>query len=219
MTETIQPYDATVNLLQALLWQYNEAPHLLALLESKQDWYNINQSDFWDNFYTNIFNLETANYFGLSVWSIILNQPIVFYNIGDPNKQNFGFEQFHKNFANGNFVSTSGYNYVLPLESARLVLQLRYHQLTSSGTIPETNRFLAQLFKNSGPFYLLDGHDMTQVYVIGFEPDANLRFILNNFDILPRPAGVGSTYRIEVAETFGFDQYHENFDNGNFFEG
>ncbi len=39
---TIQNFDYSVNLLQALLWQYNEAKNLQGILEAKQTWYDIN---------------------------------------------------------------------------------------------------------------------------------------------------------------------------------
>ena len=76
----IQQFDFTVNLLQALLWQYNGALNLQGLLEAKQNWYNVNQTAFWQNWYYNVFNLETADQFGLVVWSIILGFPVYVNN-------------------------------------------------------------------------------------------------------------------------------------------
>lgn len=219
MTDTIQSYDPSVNLLQALLWQYNEASRLQSLAVEKQAWYDGNQASFWSSFYTDIYNLKTANDFGLAIWSILLGQPISFSNIGNPNKINFGFGTPHRNFTRGNFVSNSGYNYVLSTETARILLQLRYFQLTTAGTIPEVNRMLKYVFADMGAAFLLDGNDMTQTYVFIFELNSELKFLFNNYDILPRPAGVGSTYRIEVYESWGFGQYHENFSHGNFSEG
>lgn len=219
MTDTIQTYDPSVNLLQALLWQYNEASRLQSLATEKQAWYDNNQAAFWSGFYTDIFNLKTANYFGLSLWSILLGQPIIFSNIGNPNKINFGFGSPHKNFTNGNFVSNSGFNYVLSTETARILLQLRYFQLTSAGTIPEVNRMLKYVFADMGQAFLLDGNNMTQDYVFTFELNSELRFLFNNYDILPRPAGVASSYRVETYDSWGFGAFHENFGNGNFSEG
>lgn len=218
MTVTIQPFDTSINLLQALLWQYNEATNLQTLLQEKQDWYNLNQTEFWDNWYHDVFDLRTANYFGLSVWSIILGQPIVFPNVGNPSKPTWGFGSFHKNFERGNFVSTGGFTYVLTEETARILLQIRYFQLTSAGTVPEINRMLKYVFQDYGAAWLLDGHDMTQTYIFTFPLSSDLKFLFNNYDVLPRPAGVGSTYREELIESWGFGPYHENFNHGNFTE-
>ena len=195
--KTIQTFDYSVNLLQALLWQYQNAPNLQALLADKQDWYNINQTQFWTDWYTNVFNLSTANDFGLAVWSIILGQPISFNNTKSLGQTPWGFGTNNVNFTQGNFAGGGGNSYALPAAYARILLQLRYFQLVSSGTVPETNRMLAYVFKNYGPAWLQDNGDMTQTYKFGFALPAEMIFIFNNIDILPRPAGVSSSY-VEV---------------------
>ena len=72
----IESYDFSVNLMRALLWQYNDAENLQSVLQQKQDWYTINQTEFWQDWYDNVFNLLTANQFGLNVWAIILGLPL-----------------------------------------------------------------------------------------------------------------------------------------------
>lgn len=196
MTETIQTFDYSVNVQQALLWQYNEALRLQSLLLSKQAWYAQNQTQFWEDFYNNIFNLDTANYFGLSVWAIILGQPIVFNNSSNPGQNPFGFGVNNENFTHGNFSQGDGNTYALPTAAARILLQLRYFQLTSSGTVPETNRMLKKVFGAFGNAWLIDNHDMTQTYVFDFPLTAELVYLFRNTDILPRPAGVASTYQV-----------------------
>lgn len=219
MTGTIQQFDYSVNLLRALLWQYNEAKNLQALLEDKQQWYNDNQQGFWQDFYTNIFDLRTANDFGLQVWSIILGQPL-FINTPDSGEPTFGFGTFHENFTRSNFAASASATHRLSTETARILLQLRYFQLISSGTVPETNRALKWIFAQKyGTAFLIDNHDMTQFYTFEFALPSDLVFIFNNFDVLPRPAGVGSSYRVIVNKAFGFDADHANFDNGNFSQG
>lgn len=216
MTSTIQQFDYSVNLLRALLWQYNEAGNLQSLLEEKQAWYDDNQEGFWQDFYTNIFDLRTANDFGLQVWSIILGQPL-FINIADTGEPTWGFGALHENFTRSNFAASASATHRLPTATARILLQLRYFQLISSGTVPETNRALKWIFEeNYGVAWLNDNHDMTQFYTFTFALPSDLVFIFNNFDVLPRPAGVGSSYRVIVEDAFGFDEDHANFDNGNF---
>ena len=73
MTDTIADFDSSVDLVRALLWQHGNATALRSLIESKQDWYNINQATFWANWYRDVFNIDTANDFGLAVWGRILN--------------------------------------------------------------------------------------------------------------------------------------------------
>lgn len=213
----IQQFDYSVNLLRAILWQYNEATNLQALLEKEQIFYTDNQTAFWENWYRDVFDLRTANEFGLTVWSIILGQPI-FLNKGPDNRETWGFETYHVNFERGNFGNADGSSYRLQPESARILLRLRYYQLTGSGTVPEINRILADVFKDLGKAYLFDNLDMTQLYIFTFPLPSDLIFMFSNFDILPRPAGVDSDYQVIVNESWGFDEFHENFDNGNFSE-
>lgn len=217
MTQTIQQFDYSVDLLRALLWQYNQAERLQKLVTEKQAWYDNQQSQFWSDWFTDVFDLRTANDFGLSVWSIILGQPL-FVNLSAGDIPSWGFGTFHRNFTRGNFSSaSSSHNQQrLSTESSRILLQLRYFQLTSAGTVPEINRMLAYVFKDYGKSWLNDNHDMTQFYTFTFPLTAELKFLFGHFDILPRPAGVGSFYRIVVRPTWAFDAERENFDNGNF---
>lgn len=213
--DDIQFFDWSVNLMKALLWQYNEAEALQSILQQKQDWYNVNHQQFWFNWVYDVFNLPTANDFGCNVWSIILGLPL-FVNIPpDPDKPTFGFDLAeYGNFDNSNFTDTNGTLFLLPLALKRIALQLRYFQLTTSGTVPEINRFMKFLFGSMGSVYLEDGHDMTQTYIFNFPVTADLAFVLNNLDILPRPAGVGSSWIDATEPFFGFDSAHPNFDNG-----
>ncbi len=213
----IQLFDFSVNLLQALLWQYNQATNLQSLLQSKSNWYNENQTAFWESWIKNVFNLETANEFGLSVWSIILNLPLFISTPPDAGLPTFGFGNVNGavNFDNGILNDENGTIYNLPIETKRIALQLRYFQMCSSGTVPEINRFMKYVFRNYGGVYLLDYGTMNQAYFFLFSPTWDLQFIFNNLDILPRPAGVGSTWIDAIEHYFGFGNSNGalNFDN------
>lgn len=211
----IQAFDYAVNLLQAILWQYNDATRLQSLLENKQSWYDAQYSEFWTDWYRDVFNLETANDFGLTVWAIILNIPLTITSGQQPSPDLWGFGPFRKNFNRGNFApSTSGIR--LTTAQKRLVLKLRYFQLITRDAIPEINTFLKYAFGDYGKVYALDGLDMTMDYVFTFAPPSQLRFVLQSFDVLPRPAAVKVNYVVLVRDTFGFGPFHLNFNRGNF---
>lgn len=229
----IQQFDYSVDLLQAILWQYSSSTNLLSLINQKQDWYTENQTQFWSDWYNNIFNLKTANSFGLSVWSYILNLPL--YLINNPessDKPLWGFnrlistspnvlENTYLNFGNSNF-STRGIEIILTPEEQRFLLRLKYFQLCTRGDITDINSFLNYLITTSnigytGTVYALDGLNMTMTYVftnINFPP--NLLQLIVDLDVLPRPAGVGIYYVLYTGKTWGFGIYNENFGNGNF---
>ncbi len=250
----IQEFDYSVNLLQSILWQYGEASNLLSLINSKQAWYEINQTEFWTNWYNDVFNLQTANEFGLSVWSYILNVPFYVLNTSEPSdKPLWGFNAIigswptlkntYLNFGNGNF-STRGQIITLTAEEQRFLLRLRYFQLYSNGVVEVSgvsiptnqpivgiNNFLQYLVSTSdigytGQIYVLDGLDMTMTYVFTTTNfPAFLLSAIKEFDIFPRPAGVGLKYYINYTQQFGFnaivgsrpnyENTNQNFGNGN----
>lgn len=212
---TVQQFDYTQNLMQALLWQYNDAARLQSLLQARQDWYNTNQTEFWQAFFTDIYNIKTANEFGRRVWAIILGLNLFVQNTASPlNFPAWGFEE-SENFDNGSFA-TGGNTTALSEDVQRIALLLRCYQIQSAGTLPEINRMLADVFGHLGQVYLLDGLNMTQTYVFAFQPSSDLRYLLDNYDILPRPAGVLSTYYVAGEPVFGFDEYNQNFNNATF---
>lgn len=212
-----QQLDFSVNVLRALLWQYNAAENLQGILQAKQDWYDENQTAFWSDWITNVFDLRTANDFGLTVWSILLGVPLSITLAPDYlDKRVFGYGQYHKNFASSNYGNKTQTEVVLTQAQKRIVIQLRYYQLVSRGTVPQTNKFLASVFSDFGPAYVLDGLNMEIDYTFGFSLPAQLQFVLTHYDILPRPAGVGVSYRVITRDTFGYGPFHKNYTRGNF---
>lgn len=217
MAQDIQTFDFSVDLLKAILWQYDTAANLQGLLTAKADWYAANQTQFWNDWIRDVFDLRTANEFGLAVWSVILGLPLFFNTAPIVTGPIFGFDsQTGFNFDNGNFGDNNGNTYELPEGTKRIALQLRYFQLTSSGTVPETNRMLAYVFGGLGRAWLEDYGDMTQSYVFDFPLTADLRYLFDNYDVLPRPAGVASAYFDATVPHWGFATGDLNFDNGNF---
>jgi len=214
---TIQEFDYSVDLLRALLWQHDNAESLKTIIQRKQDWYNVNQRDFWASWYDEVFNLDTANDFGLAVWARILDIPLAVEKPADKLKDAFGFGVNHQNFGNGNFARGQAGEIPLTIDQRRLVLKLRYFQLVSRGAVPEINEWLSVLFGNDGDVFVVDSLDMTfATYFFSFAPNSQLRFILENYDLLPRPAGVGVRWQIQIKPSFGFGVNHLNFENGNF---
>lgn len=183
----IQALDFSVDVMSALLWQYNDAARLESLLTQKQAWYDVNQSAFWSGWIRDVFDLRTANDFGLSVWAIILDLPAVIQSQEPADKPIWGFGQYRETFTNGNFARSSS---ALTTAQRRLALQLRYFQLVNTGAVPEINEFFAQVFAPWGTAYVTDGLDMTATAVMNFPIPPILDVLFAEFDLLPRPAGV-----------------------------
>jgi hypothetical protein len=223
----VQAFDYSVNLLQAILWQYNDAERLQTLLAEKQVWYDENQTAFWEDWFHDVFNLQSCNAFGLDVWSIILDIPLQLGPSININKPIFGFnnlvpENNYKNLNNGNFVRPGA---VIPftIPQRRLLLRLRYFQLITRGAVLEINKFLKEVFAEpglnyTGNVYVLDGLDMSMTYVFTAYVPSQLIYMFQNYDILPRPAGVLRKIIVATGKVFGFGAFNQNFGNGNFME-
>lgn len=215
----IQAFDSSVNVLKALLWEHDGADKLVKLATLKQEWYEKNHSEFWNNWVRDVFNIDTANQFGLAVWGRILDVKMQVTSAPDVGKAAFGFGAANRNFENGNFANKISNTIGLTIDQQRLVIRLRYFKLTARGTVPETNRFLKQIFTDEGQgrVFVSDPYDMSFVtYFFEQAPTSQVQFILDNYDLLPRPAGVGIKYQIQTRPSFGFGSEHLNFENGNF---
>jgi len=213
MVVRIQELDFSVNLLKAILWQYNDAEKLQSLLQTKQDWYEVTQEDFWEAWVRDVFDLNTANEFGLTVWGIILAIPLSFGLPGTGAREVFGFGVNNLNFENGNFGRDAAGIAGLTTEQKRLVLKLRYFQLISDGSVPHANYVLKTVM---GTGYLLDRYDMTITYIFPTALPSGVQLILEQFDLLPRPAGVKVNILIDPQNVFGFNPYYLNYGNGTF---
>ena len=139
----------------AILWQYSNTTAIASLVDSKSNWYKTWDDQFWVDWIRDVFNLVTANEFGISVWSIILQVPL-FVNIGADidNSEIWGFNEYtasppalintYWNFGGSdgtigaNFSASAGV-ITLTLEEQRFLLRLKYLKCISRGSIPQTN--------------------------------------------------------------------------------
>ena len=214
----VRAFDYSVNLLQALLWQYNDARTLQSLITQKQDWYEANLAGALRYWFDACFNLDTATEDGLIVWSLILGLPL--YTVSEPSPPSypaFGFSPYGGNFYDFNFATETPSVIGLTTEQKRVILKIRYYQLTTRATVPEINRMLAAVF-GQGSAYVLDGLDMTMTYVFVDPLPVDFLQALQSLDVLPRPAGVLLDFAPGGVPSFGFADYGQNFEN-NFFRG
>lgn len=208
----IQNFDFNADLTKSLLWQYNDAVNLQNIVNAQQEWFNKNYVDFQNNWFSDVFNLNTANMFGLLVWSIILGQSLITPFIEVDDAHIIGFTEENANFYDGNFFSPNGNNRYYSIETSRILLKIRNYQLISSGTLPETNRMLKEVFGNYGSVYVINHKNMSITYLFGFAIPDEIRYMLLNTNILPVPAGVDSQIIQYDEITFGFGAFNAGFD-------
>lgn len=210
-----QAFDFSVDLMRSILWQYEGAPNAIALARNDQAFINIQHTEFWEDWITDVFDLTTANNFGLAVWARILDLPITISesrNVEDV----WGFGVHNQNFNNGGFGIGLDSDILLDTESARQLLRLRWVQLTMRPTVPNINRALNDIF-GPGVVEVIDDYDMLYAtYFFQVTPDYKLRRLLERTNVLPRPSTVGVQWVVQVRPAFGFGEHHLNFNNGSF---
>lgn len=95
---TMTPYSGDIT--RSLKWLQNNAPRIQSIIQQKADWYSKYNDAFWTNWQENVFDIRTANAFGLVVWCIILGIPLSTFNF-QPNTNAFAFGPQRGNFLDG----------------------------------------------------------------------------------------------------------------------
>jgi hypothetical protein len=165
---TMVPFNGDVT--QSLKWMQSNAPNITSLVNQKSNWYAQFQTQFWANWQEYIFNLQTANTFGLMIWCIILGVPSQLFGLYPGNtsfaygayRQNYvysgeGYAIMDPNMQGGNFYG-GGDTTVLNLNEVVYALQLRYASLVSNGRISFINRMLNFIFNGGKPWDFSTGN-------------------------------------------------------------
>jgi len=204
---------------QVLQWRNGQSEKFNAWVGEQFTWIQENYTDFWQNWYTDVLNLTTANAFGLAVWAIILGMP----NLIDTTENEFIFRFDNPyNFDNGYFDPNAG-SITLSVQELRIALQLRYYKLNCNGALPQTNEFLNFVFSPYGAksVFLFDNAmsqvpiNLTITYIFKYPVSVQMLNALRTYDLLPRDTCVKINFQILNTSTFNLDN-PQNFDNGFF---
>jgi len=108
-------------------------------------------------------------------------------------------------FKLGRVYTIGSTTYNLNDDQYREILRLRMFARNWDGSIVTLNAFLAEFFKDRGHVYAFDYQTMSyQVYITDFELEQWELDIFQNYDILPRCAGVQILVVYEIGDAFGF---------------
>lgn len=198
--DNVQAFDFSVDLLRHVFWKQDRS-NVFELINRKNQAFNTLHSQFWTDWVRDVLNINTANQFGLSVWSIILNVPLVLRDIPpDSFTDFFGFDNNGLNFDNGTFL-TQGSELgaaLLTLDQQRTALKMIYQKYVTRPSVPQINRILDNAFGDIGTVFVRDGLDMTMEYVFTFNIPPWIEYIIEVLDVLPTPSGVSSTIVTEI---------------------
>ena len=154
--------DYDVDLEESVTWQYSAAPNLSQLIYYKNNFQRYCK-DFLVSWYGYVFNLPTATYFGLIIWSMILSHTNYVQLSAMIGTKSFGFGEHHKNFFESNFALS---NFIYRLEPLELkqVLTAQCYNLQSNGSLYDLNHIVNLVFPNHGAYIEVDYSTRSIIY-------------------------------------------------------
>lgn len=192
------------NVLQTVISQYGNSPTLLALVQYMDQY--VDPSADLDTFFSYVFDVSTAQGFGLDIWGRIvginrvLNVPST-----TPNP--------------GGFAFTPGAYALSDTQYRQLILTKALANIIST-TAPSINQLLTNLFAGRGRCYTIDLGGMAMGLTFEFYIQPFEYVALTTYGVSPRPAGVMlNIIQAVIAGTFGFSEAMEfqPFDQGTFY--
>lgn len=181
----------TFDVWTTIIAQYANSPILTDMIESYNSAMDLTVP--MESFYDMIWNVATAQGYGLDVWGRIVG---VQRSIRIPgNVSLFGFNEAGSSwtgFGQGTFYTgqSLNQNYVLVDADFRRLILAKAAGNISDGSITSVNKILLNLFPNRGDAYVVDNLDMSLAYKFAFPLTPVELAIVSQLDVLPNPAGV-----------------------------
>lgn len=175
-----------------ILSQFANSPVILSLIGSFSA--AVNPGANIDAFYNNVWNVLTAQGYGLDVWGRIVGVTRV---LQVSSGAWLGFEEANDGTVETPFNQAPFYNgasttanYALSDDAFRQLILAKAYANISNGSIPSINQILMALFGSAGECWCTDGQNMTMTYTFEFELSPVQYAIVSQSGVLPRPAGV-----------------------------
>lgn len=213
------------NVRDTILTQYADSPKLRSLIESFNA--SMDMTEFTDEFLTAIWDISTAEDYGLDVWgkivgvSRLLNVPQSatyfgfvesYINAGDDSPKPFDEAPFFESVQLTDTVRLANDGY------RKLILAKAMANITDC-SIPSLNNALYYLFGDQGDTFVAVTGVMSMSYVFGFNLSPVEWAILLNSNAIAKPAGVSvSIMSLDFNNTFGFAEAEmQPFESGTYF--
>lgn len=183
------PFDWTLTLIS----QYANSPILTQLLANFDEY--IDQSQNMDLFFDRVWNVITAQGYGLDVWGRIVGvQRTLQVAVG----KYFGFDEATTAsadpFGQSPFYAgvAATQNYTLSDNAYRLLVLAKALANISDGSVRSLNQLLLNLFPGLGNCYVLDNGGMSMTYMFEFTLTPVQQAIVYQSGVLPKPVGVAA---------------------------
>lgn len=195
-----------INVEKTIISQYGNSATITQLVRNI-DTYIDPQTDL-DSFFDFVWNVETAQGFGLDIWGQIVN--IARTLLISPPILNFGFNEAGSNakpFGEAPFydgVPPMSETYFLSDDAYRKLILCKALSNISATNAPALNQLLQNLFGDRGRCYVNDIGGMSMRYTFEFDLTKYELAIITQSGAMPRPAGVSSSLFNSALPLFGF---------------
>ncbi len=193
--------------------QYANSTNIIRLIEELNTIIDFEQDE--NLFYTNLYNIYTANGKGLDILGSIVGidraiqlQATSFFGFNGQGSEGFNANSFYKKSLTDTYLFTD--------DAYRKLILIKCAINVSSADASTINSILKTLFEQ-GQAYVLEVKNMHIRYVFEFELQAFEKALLS-MGFINKPAGVSYEYiDVDIANTFGFlGSDFSNFNNSSF---
>lgn len=197
-----------ISVEQTIIRQYANSATIVQLIHNMDDYIDP-RTDF-DNFYNFVWNVETAQGFGLDIWGHIVN-------IGrslqiPPSSAYFGFNEAlpgsysfnDQPFYDGTVPATQ--TYILSDDAYRQLILVKALSNITASTARSLNQLLQNMFVGRGRCYVNDLGNMSFRYTFEFLLTSYEFAIMTQSGAIPRPAGVSASLINLQMPVFGFSE-------------
>jgi hypothetical protein len=176
--------------LQTVLSQYQNSPVILALLDAFNS--SIDPSVDIDNWYRQVWNIKTAEGYGLDVWGRIVG---VSRYVNMTYSKRLGFATGFYPFGEAPWYDNNSATNNLRLDDGgfRTLILLKAFVNIMRCSVPMLNQLLLMMFPGQR-CYVLDTGNMTFVYHFEFTPTPVQIAIMTGSGVMPHPAGVSASF-------------------------
>lgn len=188
------------NWWQTILAQYANSPILTQLVNNFAQY--IDQTANFDDFFDNIWNVDSAKGYGLDIWGRIVGV-VRRLQVAQTAQQSFGFEEplnptLETPFQAAPFYSGSSITSTFDLvdQSFRTLIFAKALANISNGSIPAINQLLLNLFPGRGNCYVRDNGGMSMTYVFKFILTPVETALVAQSGVLPKPTGVAANVQV-----------------------
>lgn len=176
---------------KTIISQYANSPILTQLILNMDSY--LDQTLNFQSFFDLVWNVDTAQGWGLDVWGRIVNvsrtlnvsQAQTFFGTEEAGTPAQPFNQAP--FFSGQQIND---NFVLTDTAYRTLIFAKALANICDGSIPAINQILLNLFPNRGNCYVVDGLDMTMAFKFDFALSPVELAIISQSGALPKSTGV-----------------------------